>query len=154
MNNFNPENIITDFEKDNICLGIDEAGRGPVIGPMVYACCYFRDDLKEEIKSYFKFNDSKKLTPEKREKMFEQIKQYPNIFQYDLINLSPQYISEKMLLRNKINLNKISHDSAISLIINALSKNVNITQIYVDTVGQPDKYKLYIENNINKKKKY
>ena len=152
MNNFNPENIITNFEKDNICLGIDEAGRGPVIGPMVYACCYFNYDLKDEIKSYFKFNDSKKLTPEKREKMFEQIKQYPNIFQYDLINLSPQYISEKMLLRNKINLNKISHDSAISLINNALSKNVNLTHIYVDTVGQPDKYKCYIENNIKKKK--
>ena len=148
---FKPENIITDFEKDNICLGIDEAGRGPVIGPMIYACCYFRDDLREDVKEYFKFNDSKKLTPEKREKMFEQIKQYPNIFQYDFISLSPQYLSEKMLLRNKINLNKISHDSAILLINNALSKNVNLTNIFVDTVGDPHNYQNYIEKNIKKK---
>ena len=148
---FKPENIITDFEKDKICLGIDEAGRGPVIGPMIYACCYFRDDLREDVKEYFKFNDSKKLTPEKREKMFEQIKQYPNIFQYDFISLSPQYLSEKMLLRNKINLNKISHDSAILLINNALSKNVNLTNIFVDTVGQPDNYRNYIIDNIKKK---
>ena len=148
---FKPENIITNFEKDNICLGIDEAGRGPVIGPMIYACCYFRDDLREDVKEYFKFNDSKKLTPEKREKMFEQIKQYPNIFQYDFISLSPQYLSEKMLLRNKINLNKISHDSAILLINNALSKNVNLTNIFVDTVGQPDNYRNYIIDNIKKK---
>ena len=147
---FKPENIITDFEKDKICLGIDEAGRGPVIGPMIYACCYFRDDLKEDIKQYFKFNDSKKLTPEKREKMFEQIKQYPNIFQYDIVSLSPQYLSEKMLLRNKINLNKISQDSAILLINNTLSKNVNITNIFVDTVGSPDNYREYIEKNIKK----
>ena len=148
---FKPENIITNFEKDNICLGIDEAGRGPVIGPMIYACCYFRDDLREDVKEYFKFNDSKKLTPEKREKMFEQIKQYPNIFQYDFISLSPQYLSEKMLLRNKINLNKISQDSAILLINNALSKNVNLTNIFVDTVGQPDNYRNYIIDNIKKK---
>ena len=89
-------------------------------------------------------NDSKKLTPEKREKMFEQIKQYPNIFQYDFISLSPQYLSEKMLLRNKINLNKISHDSAILLINNALSKNVNLTNIFVDTDIQITKQKFRV----------
>jgi ribonuclease H2 subunit A len=148
MKKFNPEEIETDFEKDKIAIGIDEAGRGPAIGPMVYACCCFKEELEEQIKSYFKFNDSKKLTPEKREKMFEQIKQFPNIFQYDIINLPPQYLSEKMLLRNKINLNKISHDSAVQLINNAIAKNINITHIYVDTVGAPDKYKHYIESNI------
>ena len=49
-----------------IC-GIDEAGRGPIAGPLVVVGCILKKDIKG-------LNDSKQLTPKKRELLFEEIK--------------------------------------------------------------------------------
>ena len=58
INSTNSNNILkitpTDFTTEDICLGIDEAGRGPVLGPMVYACCYWAESNEEAIKKAFK----------------------------------------------------------------------------------------------------
>jgi len=51
-------------------IGVDEAGRGPLAGPVVAAACiYFSTscDFVNEI------NDSKKLFPSKREELFKKI---------------------------------------------------------------------------------
>ena len=49
--------------------GVDEAGRGPLAGPVVAAAVILSDDtIIEEV------NDSKKLTPKKREILFDKIK--------------------------------------------------------------------------------
>jgi len=72
------ENLQTDYESDYIVLGIDEAGRGPVLGPMVYACCYWKLENEELIKKSLKFADSKTLSEAKREQIFELIKKFPN----------------------------------------------------------------------------
>lgn len=54
-------------------LGIDEAGRGAVIGPMVLAGVVIDEkDTKKLIEMGVK--DSKMLKPEKREELFQQIK--------------------------------------------------------------------------------
>ena len=132
---FDPETATTDWEKDTIILGIDEAGRGPVMGPMVYACAYWKEEYDNDIRKKFKFNDSKALKPEEREKMFEQIKSHPNIIRYELIVLTSDYISKEMLKRQKVSLNEISQNSAKTLIKMARDKKVNIRKIYVDTVG-------------------
>ena len=42
-------------------LGIDEAGRGPVFGSMIYSALWWPVELKEEL-STLGFNDSKALT--------------------------------------------------------------------------------------------
>ena len=52
-----------------IC-GIDEAGRGPLCGPVFAAACILPLDLEIE-----GLNDSKKLTEKKREKLFDVIKE-------------------------------------------------------------------------------
>jgi ribonuclease HII len=51
-------------------IGCDEAGRGPLAGPVTAAAVYFTDDMN--IPSGI--NDSKKLSPKKREQLAEQIK--------------------------------------------------------------------------------
>lgn len=48
--------------------GIDEAGRGPLAGPVVVACVIMpKDSMIEGV------NDSKKVSEKKREKLYEQI---------------------------------------------------------------------------------
>lgn len=54
-----------------IC-GVEDAGRGPVLGPLVMAGCL----IDEKQNSYFKdigVKDSKLLTPRKREELFSKI---------------------------------------------------------------------------------
>ena len=148
---FDAENATTDWEKDVIILGIDEAGRGPVLGPMVYACAYWKEEYDNEIRIKFKFNDSKALKAEEREKMFEQIKSHPNIIRYELIILTSDYISKEMFKRDKISLNQISQDSAKKLIKIAQSKNVNIRKIFVDTVGPPVTYTHFLKQSLEDK---
>lgn len=48
--------------------GIDEAGRGPLAGPVAAACVILDEDYIPE-----GINDSKKLSPKKREILFEEI---------------------------------------------------------------------------------
>ena len=58
------------YEKQNLkaIAGIDEAGRGPLAGPVVVACVIMpRNSMIEGI------NDSKKIAEKKREKLYELI---------------------------------------------------------------------------------
>ena len=50
--------------------GVDEAGRGPVMGPLVVCAVFVEDDaaLKD-----LGVKDSKKLTPKAREKLYDRI---------------------------------------------------------------------------------
>lgn len=53
-----------------IICGVDEAGRGPLCGSVVAAACILPDGLEIP-----ELNDSKKLTPKKRDKLFDLIKE-------------------------------------------------------------------------------
>ena len=61
------EKECTDAGYKLVC-GVDEAGRGPLCGPVVAAACILPVDLEIE-----GLNDSKKLTEKKREKLFDII---------------------------------------------------------------------------------
>ena len=76
-------------------LGIDEAGRGPVLGPMVYACCFWNDSLDKEINNDYKFDDSKKLSDKVRRNIFERMKNDKRLF--FIVNIiTPEFLSKNM----------------------------------------------------------
>lgn len=121
-------------------MGIDEAGRGPVLGPMVYGCLYCARSYQKTLSS-LNFADSKTLKEEKREELFENLKSDESIgWAVDVID--PKELSAKMLKKNKINLNEMSHDSAMGLVSRVLNMGVLLTEVYVDTVGDPEKYRI------------
>ena len=73
--------ITTNYQEDPIVLGIDEAGRGPVLGPMVYACAYWASENTELLKKEYKFADSKTLKEEQRERIFKAIEKKKNLLE-------------------------------------------------------------------------
>lgn len=55
---------------DGMCAGVDEAGRGPWVGPVVAGCAVFLSrDVDERLLQ--QLNDSKKLTKKKREMLYD-----------------------------------------------------------------------------------
>ena len=71
--------------------GVDEAGRGPLCGPVFAAACILPDGLYIE-----GLNDSKKLTEKKREKLFDIIKQ--EAVAYCIASASVEEIDELNIL--------------------------------------------------------
>jgi len=61
--------------------GLDEAGRGPLAGPVVAACVNFQFSIfnKFSIKQFSNVNDSKKMTPKAREDVYKKLINHPNI---------------------------------------------------------------------------
>ena len=55
-------------EKIKVIVGVDEAGRGPLCGPVVAAACILPHTYINE-----KINDSKKLSEKKRELLYDEI---------------------------------------------------------------------------------
>ncbi|THG23633.1 ribonuclease H2 subunit A [Camellia sinensis] len=128
------------WASDPCIMGIDEAGRGPVLGPMVYGCLYCALSYQKTLSS-LNFADSKTLKEEKREELFENLKADESIgWAVDVID--PRELSAKMLQKNKINLNEISHNSAMGLVSRVLNMGVLLTEVFVDTVGDPEKYRI------------
>ncbi len=62
-----------------LLVGVDEAGRGPLAGPVVACACYVPEDLYQN-ETLLQINDSKKLSPKKREKLFAELTRLPVIY--------------------------------------------------------------------------
>lgn len=113
--------------------GVDEAGRGPVLGPLVYGAAFcpvaFRDTLAKQA-----YADSKTLSEEKRDALFSALQADPRLGH--LVDVtSADTISACMLRAQPHSLNAISFDSCFGLIQAALDAGVRLTEAYVDTVG-------------------
>ena len=87
------------YGSDAICLGIDEAGRGCLAGPVVAACVWINRKLfPQDILS--QINDSKKLSEEKREHIFNVMTELPaSVFMYEWCAIDADVIDEINILQ-------------------------------------------------------
>ena len=120
-----------------IC-GIDEAGRGPVIGPLVISGILIEEKDLPKLRN-IKVKDSKLLTPKQREFLFKEIKKI--IIKEKTIIIPPQEIDD-VLNSEELNLNKLEAIKT-AIIINYLkpdkvtidcpSTNINAYVDYLKT---------------------
>ena len=73
--------------RERLLLGLDEAGRGPVLGPMVVAAAQATPTQLSALKD-LGLNDSKKLSPQKRRQIFKHIKRLGVQYRYKVISAS------------------------------------------------------------------
>ena len=108
-----------------ITCGIDEAGRGPVIGPLIIGCAVFDEKGKTELKK-LNVRDSKKVAPSRRKTLEPLIKELA--LEWELIEISPGEIDR---LRRRHSLNAIEAMKVAELI---LSLDQVPELIYIDAV--------------------
>ena len=123
---------LKEIEKDlhskgfkNIC-GIDEAGRGPLAGPVVVAGVIMPEDSMIE-----GVNDSKKVSEKKREKLYDQILE--EAISYFVAVIGQDVIDDINILNaTKMGLTKVVEEQEVKpdlIIVDALN--------HIDTKGIP-----------------
>ena len=98
-----------------LIAGIDEAGRGPVIGPMVVAGISIKEEKIDKLIN-LGVKDSKLLSLQKREFLFEKIKEI--VDKYEILIVTPKQI-DYALNSPELNLNKLE-TITMSKVINLL----------------------------------
>jgi ribonuclease HII len=129
--------------KNNIMeVGIDEAGRGPLIGRVYAGAVIWDNNLDTDL-----IIDSKKLTSKKRKIALEWIKN--NIMYWGV-----GYADEKEIDKlNILNATKLAMDRAIEDIKSKLNKD--ITHLLIDGTGWEKKFKNYnVESIVKGDSKY
>jgi ribonuclease HII len=125
-----------------IC-GIDEAGRGPVIGPMVMAGVLVEEKDLGKLKS-MGVKDSKLLTRKQRDKLFDEVVKV--VKKYKIIVIEPKEIDDA-LESDDLNLNWLEAHKAAE-IINSLKPD----KITVDSPSNNCKaYKIYLKKLLKEK---
>ncbi|MEM1509489.1 MAG: ribonuclease HII [Thermofilaceae archaeon] len=111
--------------------GVDEAGRGPVIGPMVIACVVLNSNSVKLLKRVAK--DSKKLSPRSREKVYRTILEVANEVKIRVVE--PLEIDAAVAVRG---LNRLEARVTAEL-LGQLTSNIDL--VFVDSPDpQPDRY--------------
>lgn len=103
----------------NIIAGVDEVGRGPLIGPVVAACVVLPKKFKLE-----GLNDSKKLSEKNRDKYYDYIKEHALAYGVGII--SPERIDE-------INIYEATKE-AMKQAINETNKQLKLEHVLIDAM--------------------
>lgn len=101
----------------NYIGGVDEVGRGPIVGNVVTACCVLPKDFKLE-----GLTDSKKLSEKKREEFYSYI--IENCIAYGVGRCSPEEIDKYNILEaTKI---------AMKRAIDEVKKKIDLEYVLID----------------------
>ncbi|MBE6508885.1 MAG: ribonuclease HII [Methanobrevibacter sp.] len=92
-------------------LGIDEAGRGSVLGPMVIAGIIVPEKM-EKVLERMGVKDSKRLTPNRRTILSRKLRK---MFDYEIVVISAREIDE--MRASGINLNEIEKNAMESILL-------------------------------------
>ncbi|MBN1644894.1 ribonuclease HII, partial [Candidatus Woesearchaeota archaeon] len=95
-----------------IC-GIDEAGKGPAIGPLVICALVIKEEDIPKLKA-LGVKDSKLLTPRTRERMFNEIKKIAK--RHKIVKIQPKEIDDIIMNRKSMNLNWLEAVTSADLI--------------------------------------
>ncbi len=120
----------------NLILGIDEAGRGPVIGPLVMAGVLIEEEKEQELKG-LGVKDSKLINPKRRVFLFDKIRKLAR--RYDILIIDPKEIDDA-LNSDSLNLNWLEANKTVEL-INRLKPNKVILDCPSPNVA---KYRRYV----------
>jgi ribonuclease HII len=107
------------MEKEKLLLGIDDSGRGPLVGPMILAGCLITEETEKEFRR-LGVKDSKQLTRKRRAFLESIIKEKAVAFSIQVIHASE--IDNKN--HEGVNLNDVEAEMA-SKIINEINKAPN-----------------------------
>jgi len=95
-----------------IIVGVDEAGRGPVLGPLVMAALAFKEENIQKLE-WLGVKDSKLLSSSAREELFEPIRELVHDFRIEVIE--PDAI-DLSLTESTSNLNWLEAETSARLV--------------------------------------
>lgn len=104
-------------------VGIDEAGRGPLAGPLSVGLVLIYDNRKLNL---FGLSDSKKLTENSREKWFLKIKSWESS---NLIKTAHVFVSAKIIDRKGLT---YASRYAVKRLLQKVSINPDDVQVFLD----------------------
>lgn len=115
------------YKSLGLVAGIDEAGRGPLAGPVVCACVVMPLEKEKIIDG---INDSKKLSPKKRDELFEKI--VKTAISYSIVEVGEKTIDEINILQaTKLGMKKALESLSVKpvvVLIDAVKIDTDIKQ--------------------------
>jgi len=128
-------------------LGIDEAGRGPFIGPLVM-CAVLMDSKNDVILKNLGIKDSKLLSKSKREEFYKILKEKKLIIDYKIIKLQANEVDKSLLSVND-NLNNLELKTSVKL-IKFFMKKYTLDKVFLDCPSiNASKYKKDLFDKVN-----
>ncbi len=124
-----PVRVLRENCSETVILGVDEAGRGPMIGPMVVAAAAAPPRVAERL-TLFGVRDSKTLSPRSRERLRSLLLSLLSFAAVRVVE--PAEIDAAVYGETHVNLNYLEASVAAELVEEAL-KACRVEKVFVDS---------------------